>query len=283
MQGSFRLARSMTGRVLSLLSLLLWLPCAANAQLHVSASPDVATDLSGAPVRDREAAVDDLAGGLLIEDFGGLPEGADVSALHEELNGSLLFASDVSVSLPGGVTARPEDVALLAGGVYGVAFDGAAAGVPEGAAVDAVTRGADGKTLLSFDVSVDLGGVVADDEDLVSFDGAQFALVFDGSAAGVDPALDLDGAAYAGEGRYALSFDGAGELGGVSFADEDVVTLLPDGTHVKLFFDASAQHVRWPQSDLDAVALPEPAAPAALAAGILWLAALARRGEKRCE
>jgi hypothetical protein len=270
-------------RLLWMLSLLLWLPYAASAQLHVSASPDVDTDLSGVPVRGREAAIDDLAGGILIEDFGGLPDGADVSALHEELNGRLLFASDVSVALPGGVTARPDDVAVLVGGIYGIAFDGAAAGVPEGAAVDAVTIGPAGKTLLSFYVYFDLAGLNAVDEDLVSFDGAQFALAFDGSAAGIDPALDLDGAAYAGGGRYALSFDGAGELGGVTFADEDVVTLTLVGSDMKLFYDGSAQHVRWPQSDLDAVALPEPATPAALAAGMLLLAALARRGETRCE
>jgi ankyrin repeat protein len=127
--------------------------------------------------------------------------------------------------------------------------------------VDAVARTPSGALLLSFDVAVDLGGVRADDEDLVSFDGAAYALVFDGSAEGVDPGLDLDGAAYAGEGRYALSFDGPGSLGGVSFADEDVITLKPGVAGVQLFFDASAVHAGWTEADLDAVALPQTDVP----------------------
>ena len=41
--------------------------------------------------------------------------------------------------------------------------------------------------VFSFDTTVDLGGVLADDEDLVAFNGAVFAVVFDGSLAGPIP------------------------------------------------------------------------------------------------
>jgi hypothetical protein len=192
----------------------------------------------------------------------------------------VLFATDVSVPLPGGLVARPSDVVRTNGVSYVLEFAGAASGLPDGAAVDAVARTPSGALLLSFDVAVDLGGVRADDEDLVSFDGAAYALVFDGSAEGVDPGLDLDGAAYAGEGRYALSFDGPGSLGGVSFADEDVITLKPGVAGAQLFFDASAEHAGWTDADLDAVALPEPGIGAGCAAGAALLEALRRRGRR---
>jgi hypothetical protein len=244
----------------------------------VAASPDVMVSLSGAPVRDREAAIDDQMGGILIDDFGGLPDGADVDALERELGGRALFSTDVTVQLPGPVVATPDDVVRTNGSSYGLEFDGAAHGVPQGVDLDAVARLATGELLVSFDVPVSLGGVRADDEDLLLFDGAAFTLFFDGSAQGVDPDLDLDAAADAGAGRIGVSFDGAGSLGGVPFQDEDVITLLPGGGGpVLLFFDASSAHAGWADADLDAVALPEPGAHTGMSAGAALLAALARR------
>jgi hypothetical protein len=261
--------------------LLLSLPARA---IDVAASPDVMVSLSGAPVRDREAAIDDQLGGILIESFGGLPDGVDADALQQELGGRTLFSTDVTLELPGPVVATPDDVVRWNGFDYALEFDGLAHGVPDGANLDAVARLPSGELLLSFDVGVTLGGVRADDEDLLRFDGASFTLYFDGSAQGVDADLDLDGAAYAGEGRIGVSFDGAGSLGGVTFQDEDVITLLPGGGGpVQLFFDASAAHTGWADADLDAVAIPEPGAPAGLAAGAALLAGLARQRRNRMQ
>lgn len=267
------------GRVALLLPLLL--PLSAGA-VDVAASPDVMVSLSGAPVRDREAAIDDQLGGLLIENFGGLPDGVDVDALQQEIGGRTLFSTDVTIEFPGPVVATPDDVVRTNGFSYALEFDGATHGVPEGVNLDAVGRLPSGELLLSFDVAVELGGVRADDEDLLRFDGSAFTLFFDGSAQGVNPDLDLDGVAYAGEGRIGVSFDGAGSLGGVSFQDEDVITLLPGGGGpVKLFFDASAAHAGWADADLDAVAIPEPGSPTGLAAGVALLAGLARQRRNR--
>ena len=233
-------------------------------------------------MRDREAAIDDQQGGILIEDFGGLPDGVDVDALQQEVGGRTIFSTDTTVSLPGPLVATPDDAVRTNGSSYVLEFDGAAHGVPAGVDLDAIARLPSGELLLSFDVAVTLGGVRADDEDLLRFDGSAFALFFDGSAQGVDPDLDLDGAADVGGGRIGVSFDGAGSLDGVPFHDEDVISLLPGGGGpVLLFFDASAAHAGWADADLDAVAIPEPDVGAGLAAGAALLAGLARGRRNR--
>jgi hypothetical protein len=257
---------------------------AGAAGADVAVSPDIAVDLSGTAVGHHEAAVDDLMGGIALETFGGLPPSADVDAYHEETDGSVLFSTDTTVSLGGGaVVAEPEDVVKFDGGVYSLVFDGSANGVPAGANVDAVTRDSGGDLILSFDVSVALpGGVTADDEDLVRFDGANWSLALDLSSLAVSPpfdaaGLDVDAVDARPGGVWALSFDTSGSAGGVTFDDEDVVEVDPSGPSVALAFDASAAHASWTAADLDAVMLPEPGAPVALAAGAGLLAGLARR------
>lgn len=256
-----------------------WLSLAGTAAAdELAASPDVTVELSGTPVFDRAVAHDD--GSIATQDFGGLPDGSDVGAYHVEPGGGVLFAVDVTVALPGGLVLTPRDVARLEGGVYTISFDGAAAGIPDGVRVDAVGRTSTGDLLLSFDTTVDVGGVV-DDEDLVSYDGLVFAAVLDGSALGLDPALDLDAVSDLGGGSYAISLDGSGSLGGVVFDDEDVLRVDPGGPLVAMLFDASAQHAEWSAADVDAVWVPEPGRLVGLAAGGGFLALLSRRRERR--
>lgn len=251
-----------------------------RAAADVSASPDVAVDLSGALVLDREVAIDDLGGSILIEGFGGLPDGASVDAYHDEGGGAVLFSSDATVSLPGGVVAAPEDVVRHSGGVFAIEFDGSAEGVPAGANVDGVARDGSGDLVLSFDVTVSVGGVVAADEDLVRFDGAAFALALDTSALALaspfDPALDVDAVDVHSGGVFALSFDTSGSAGGVDFDDEDVLLLDPDAPRVAMGFDASSVHAGWRAADLDAVVLPEPGVLAGVSAGGFLLTLLTR-------
>jgi hypothetical protein len=177
------------------LVLALMLPALPAGAADLAASPDVGVSLSGTPVRDREAAIDDLLGGILIEDFGGLPDGVDVDALHQDM-GATLFSTDTTVSLPGLLVATPDDVVKFDGFDYTLEFDGGAHGVPAGTDLDAVARLPSGELLVSFDVAVELGGVRADDEDLLHFDGSAFTLFFDASAAHAGWAdADLDAVA----------------------------------------------------------------------------------------
>jgi Calx-beta domain/IPTL-CTERM motif len=236
---------------------------AAAAQTPLAAvrySADVTASLGGVTLPDEGIAEDDLAGGVTPVGVGALPAGAAVSGYHLRADGDQLLAFDGTVTLPGGVVATPRDVVRFDGSTYSLELSGAAAGIPPGAAIDALSE-ADGALLLSFDVAVDLGAVVADDEDLVAFDGTVFTLFFDGSAAGVPPALDLDAAHRLSNGHLLLSFDTGGTIAGVSFEDEDVLEFDPAAASWVLAYDGSAQHAGWPAADLDALAAVEAGPP----------------------
>jgi len=234
-------------------------------------------DLSATFVDREEVGIDDLAGSVTPIVFPGVPDGANLTAYTLD-GGEHLISFDTAVDLPGGVFAEPGDVIRFDGANYSIEFDANAEGVPSGASVDAVALDAASDLLLSFDVTVGVGGVTTDDEDLVRFDGAAFAVVFDGSAAGVPAGLDLDGADDLGGGHLGLSFDGSGSLGGVDFDDEDALEYDPGGPTWTLAFDASAEHAGWEGGpDADAIFLPEPDGVLMLACGVLAVAALGRR------
>jgi hypothetical protein len=247
----------------------------ALAQDAISISPDTAIVLgvTNQTTADHDVAVDNLVGMAMLTNLGALPPNCDVTAYAVLSIGDRLFACDVSVELPGPVVARRGDVIRFNRTTYTIELDSRAAGGPSGAVADAVAGGS--SLLLSFDTTVDLGGVIAEDEDLVRWDGMSWSLAFDASAAGIDPPLDLDAASYLGGSTYAASFDGSGSVGGVSFDDEDV--LQYDGQTWTLVFDGSAQDADWAGADLDAVALPEPSEALLLLAGCGLLAALRGR------
>lgn len=251
---------------------------AARAQ-DAAYSADTTVSLSGTTFDDDDPVADDLAGTTAPMPLGPLPPAADLNAYHLFFaDNDQLYALDTSADLGGGLTVSPADVVRFDNFSNTLEFDGSAAGIPPGVQLDAVS-GVEGSAdlLLSFDTTVDLGGgLVASDEDLVSWDGASFAMVFDGSAEGVAAGLDLDGAYLApASGFLLLSFDGSGVVGGVPFDDEDVLEFDASGPTWSLAVDGSAAQPALAASDLDAV--PEPGQLLQLASGIALLAALARR------
>lgn len=252
------------------------IPVSVSAQQIVTASPDVTIDLgAGVIAADEDAAIDNQLGIVLLENLGALPDASDVVALGLTSNGARLFALDTTTALSGGVVARPGDVVRYDAGVYSIEFDGVAAGLPRGVVTDAASI-SPGGLLLSFDTTVDLGaGLVAADEDLVRWNGSLFTIVFDGSAEGIDSALDVDAAQDLGGGHFLMSFDTTGQVGGVVFADEDVLRF--DGTTWTLEFDGSTANTAWVAADLDAVMVPEPGLVGVLGVGCLLLAGLASR------
>jgi hypothetical protein len=249
---------------------------AAFAQEIVSASPDVTIDLgAGVIAADEDVAVDNQLGLVVLDNLGPLPEASEVIALGHDANGDRLIAFETTTALAGGVVARPGDIVRYDGAAYSIEWDASAAGLPNGVATDATSLSAGGM-LFSFDTTVDLGGgLVAADEDLVEWNGSAFALIFDGSAEGVDSALDIDGAQDVGGGQLLMSFDTTGQIDGLVFDDEDVLRF--DGASWTLEFDASAANPAWAAADLDAVMVPEPAISTLLAAGALWIGVLRRR------
>ncbi len=245
-------------------------PATAIAQAIVAASPDVTIDLGARViVADEDVALDDQLGTVVLENLGALPDASDVIALGLDVNGDRFVAFETTTALTGGVVARPGDVVRYDGAVYSIEFDASAAGLPDGAMTDATSLSANG-LLLSFDTTVDLGGgLVVADEDLVDWNGSSFGLVLDGSAAGIDSALDVDAAQDLGGGQLLISFDTSGQIAGLVFDDEDVLRF--DGANWSLEFDASAASSAWAAADLDAVMVPEPGWMALLGAGCALL------------
>jgi hypothetical protein len=248
----------------------------AGAGGQVVYSPDVDAEIGGVHVVDEDAVSDDLAGTVVRLPIPGLPREVDVDGYHVDDGGDVLFSLDTSAEL-GGVPVRPADVVRYAGG-FSLEFDAAASGVPDGANVDAVSRTPVGDLVLSFDRHVDLGAILADDEDLVTFDGATFGLLLDGSAEGVADGLDLDGAHVKSGGiELLVSFDAPGLVGGMPIDDDDVLEFDTSIGTWSVVYDGAAHHPSLEAGGVDAVALPEPGGWLALSCGGLLLAALRRR------
>jgi hypothetical protein len=263
-------------------------PLAAAAQNPVDFAPDVTAPLGTGPalvVTDHDLAHDDAAGGVtgFLIPSGTLPANVEIAGYHPLASGNTLLALDTTTILPGlpaGTPAEPRDVVEYdpATALFSVFFDGSAAGVPASAQIDAVSANGALEPQLSFETSATLPGVGAvDDEDVVVFSGGVFAMVYDGSAAGVPAALDVDAVEPAtGPAGFLLSFDTSGTVGAVTFDDEDVVRYDSGLGTYAMYTDASlSDPVDWPRADL--VALPEPGALPGLAAAAALLAGLRRR------
>jgi hypothetical protein len=244
-------------------------------------STDITVNLAGTLAADEDVIED--AGGVTTKiDVGTLPPAADLSGYSLATNGDVLFSLDISASLPGGVAVTPRDVVRWNGSLYTIEFRGADHGVPAGARIDAIgVLAEDGDLLLSFDVTVTLGNVTAADEDLVQLASTQpedWVLFFDGSEEGVPAGADLDGAdVIDSTGHLALSFDISGTVGGVAFADEDILEFAPSTGTWSMRYDGSAAHPELVAADVDALFVPEPGA-VVLAIAALFSLALRRRG-----
>lgn len=232
-------------------------PAAAETRaLDREGSPDIVISLGSQLVTDHELARMAAGASATPVTYPGIPVGADVVAHALLPGGDVLIALDTHAELPADPSplfVRPGDVVRLSGGLYALEFDADAQGLPAGVEVDAVAWASTG-LLLSFDGPVALGGVFAADEDLVNFDAGVFSLAFDGSSAGVDAALDLDAGHYIESvDRYRLSFDTSGSVGGVAFADEDVLEFDPAGGAWELATDLTQLDPAWRAADLDAL------------------------------
>lgn len=280
----------------SLTALGIWLALlapAASAQNPAVFSPDV-TALLGtiAPilVEDHDVAWVDAAGAVsMVTPSPFFPANVEVAAFHHTVPpfGIPLFVLDITVPLAGlapGAPAEPRDVVsydISAGPFpFSLVFDGSANGVPLNTKIDAVTTSAAGDLWLSFDTTLELPGVgFVDDEDLVEFTGA-FSMVYDGSANGVAPGLDLDAAGRDPiSGDLLLSFDASGSIAGLPFDDEDVLVFDLGTLTYASYFDGSAADVDWVQADL--IAVPEPGAGLTLLSGAAALALLSQRARSR--
>lgn len=256
--GQLLRGRQASHRIAALWLLLCAGAAGSHAQiLSVDVSNDITWTAGAATIDDEGARRVALPSVLSTLDLGVLPANADVTAYQLLDDGRRLFALDTFVDLGGGVDAGPEDVVAWNGAVYALFLDGSAAGIPAGTMIDAVGRIRSAgitQTLLSFDVPTALpGGLTADDEDIVGWNGSTWSMFFDGSANGIPESLDVDGFdrdPVVGT-RY-FSFDTSGRIATVDFDDEDVVAF--DGSSWSLAYDASASlSASFASGDLDAL------------------------------
>jgi len=251
------LVASLHGLAACLLALLTGRPALALTLTPLSSiryAPDITVVLGATTLDHNQVAADNLAGSVTLVNVGAIPSTAIITAYDRLPTGDQLLAFDTTVTLSNGLTVRPGDVVRYNGSTYTLEFDAAANGIPAGVITDAVSEIGPGDLLLSFDVTVALG-VTAFDEDLVRFKGGAFTLFFDGSAAGIDPSLDLD-AAYilSSNGHLLLAFDGPGTVGGVSFTPADVLEFTPTSTGWALSYDGLAEHAGWFGAELHGLA-----------------------------
>lgn len=248
----------------TLASALLALPMAstradaATPVYRLQYSADTGANIAGAGLfAARKDFVDDNLGGTRVRvQMPGLPDSVDLRDFHVELNDDVLFALDSGVTL-GGVYYRPADVIRFSPPLFMKAFDASAAGVPPGVHCDGVARlGPDGPLLLSFDRTFAVGAITIRPADVVVFDGSAFgAKALDSRALGVPSALNVDAVDSMGTTTDLLvSFDSGGSVGGIAFADEDVLQLhLANGTWSKRFSLADFSD-RWGAANLDGLA-----------------------------
>jgi len=219
-------------------------------------SADVTVTVGEETATDHDVIIDDLNGNTATASLGPLPEGVALAGYSVAADGDMLFSVD-STTVIGGITATPRDVVRFANASYSIALDGSAEGIPEGAAIDAVAI-IDGDIAVSFDIAARLdAALVVGDEDLVRLQAGTFSILFDGSAAGVPDALDVDAAHVLENGHVLVSFDGSGSVGGVGFDDEDV--LEHDGQAWQIQVDGSDAHAALAAADVAAISANEAA------------------------
>jgi hypothetical protein len=222
---------------------------ALTALEDVSRSPDVPVAIGGFSAIDGEDVMTRSPGASpAIAALGTLPGAANVTCFH--WGPTRLFALDVPSTLSG-ISFATADVISYDGATYAKEFDSEAREIPRGVIVDACSIEA-GALLLSFDVPVELQGVMVDPEDLVQWNGATALVVLDGSSLGITAGTNLDAAhnLVLLPGTLA-SFDVPVELAGFEAMPEDV---LEYATGWELSIDSSAIDSGWtPHGNLDAL------------------------------
>jgi len=208
---------------------------------HVS--PDVPATLGGATFLPSEVARND--NGAYASALA-LPAGAAIDAVYRMGNGDWLFSLAAPTTLPDGVTYEPRDVVRYGGGAYALFLDGATAGIPPGANIDALflAAGDPADVVVSFDAPVTLQGTTYEPADLVRLLDNQWSIFLDASL--TNPPIPLPtnvtGAGEAPSGFLVLTFDVPTTLGATTYLPGELVQYA--GATFSLYYADPA----WPPS-----------------------------------
>ena len=153
-----------------------------------------------------------------------------------------LVLSTASGASLGGLSFTDKDLAE-----YGIAtdtatlfLDGIALGLAED--IDAVHVLSNGHIVLSTINTITLGGVTAENEDLIDYDPVTdtAALMFDGSALFTSGSTDISAVHVMGNGNLLLTNEYSATLGGLSFQPNDIIKYDSATDSATMFFDGSA-------------------------------------------
>lgn len=213
-------------------------------------------DISGGSSQDCNA------NGIPDECEGGNPCGSGATLL-------LVFTS--TTTLPGGLTVENEDIAAFNTGTgqWSLYFDGSDVGLSS-FAINALAVDANGDLLISLTAAGTVGGISADDSDILRFaptslgasTAGTWSLHFDGSDVGLTTSSeDIDAIAIAPDGRLIISVLSSASVPGVSAADEDLLafdaTSLGNNTAGtwSLYFDGSDVALSSTSENVDGVSI----------------------------
>jgi hypothetical protein len=160
---------------------------------------------------------------------------------------TMQFSTVGNVAVPGGSNPDDADIYNFDGVSFATVFDASAAGLPANADIDGLSIvGTD--TYVSFKRN---GGTtvpgygVAQDEDVLLYNGATWSLFFDGSASCgglIENGLDLDAISVSGTTLYFSTVGGAGnidDIDGLPLSRDDSDIYSFDGTNCAMVLDAS--------------------------------------------
>ncbi|MGI9203362.1 MAG: DNRLRE domain-containing protein, partial [Woeseiaceae bacterium] len=162
----------------------------------------------------------------------------DIDAVYVLANGHIVLSAINTINL-GGITAENEDLIILdpVADSATMLFDGSALFTSGSTDISAVHVQDNGHLLLTNEYSATLGGVNFGPTDIINYDPeSNVATMFlDGSTVGLTAWIDavhlLD------NGHIVLSTDGSATLGGLSFAEGDLVEYDPVADSATLFLD----------------------------------------------
>jgi hypothetical protein len=209
-----------------------------------AASPDIHWSHGSAVIADHEAGTASAIRNLFSP--AGLPDPAEVNAMHGLSNGEILFSLEVSLELDGTLY-RPNDIVRFNGSSWSKELDGLVAGIPMGANIDAVAKSGE-FLLFSLDIGVEFASMTVSDADILAFDGEAFSLFMSASELGIEASADLDALHMDEQGRILISLDNSGQLGGVHYRDEDLLAREFGSWSIEIDNNKPA----WIAADLDA-------------------------------
>ena len=225
------------------------------AIIELQYSADIGSNLVDAShfVGRSDYVIDDTLGRRSRARIAGLPDTANLRDFQIDSSGIALFAVSAGFSASG-TYFDPADVIASDNGVFIKVFDASVAGVPKGVHCDGVARlGSNGILLLSFDTTFNVAGISVRPADVIAVNGNAFGVkLLDARALGLPANLNLDAIDSIGTSTDLLiSFDSAGQVGGVAFTSADVLQLhLADGSWSKRF-TLLAFSDRWNTANLD--------------------------------